>query len=149
MLDNKETCPLIDVVSNLSLLQTDAKPQYVHRSLKDVRAEIKKIEALRVLSAKPCSGSDSLTRTGSDETITVSDDEECACVEVCDDDYLPPLKTTTHVRPLKMTTLERVASRNFPLPIRHPLMMTLERVKERAAWVELFPLTNPTTGSVI
>ena len=80
---------MIDVVSNLSLLQTDAKPQYVHRSLKDVRAEIKKIDALRVLSAKPSSGSDSLT-TRSDETITVPDDEECECVEVCDNDYLPP-----------------------------------------------------------
>ena len=78
------------MVSNLSLLQTDAKPQYVHRSLNDARAEIKKIDALRVLFAKPSSGSDSLT-TRSDETITVPDDEECECVEeVCDNDYLPP-----------------------------------------------------------
>ena len=65
----------------------DANPQYVRRSLKVVRAEIKKIEALRVLSAKRSSGSDSLT-TGS-ETITVPDDEECECVEVCDNNYLP------------------------------------------------------------
>ena len=94
----------------------------------------------------PLAGSDSLT-TGS-ETIAVPDDEECECVEVCDDNYLPPLKTTTHLRPLKMTTLERVAKREFPLTIRDPLMMTLETVKERAARVE-FPLTNPTIGSVI
>jgi hypothetical protein len=79
--------PVVFVATAAPIPNGSANPQYVRRSLKDVRAEIKKIEALRVLSAKRSSGSDSLT-TGS-ETITVPDDEECECVEVFDNNYLP------------------------------------------------------------